>query len=147
MAHETEPKPEPEPPAEAGRLRDRLLDQWEPQRPSYLTYRKEIETMLADQEKKLRRERRFTSVMWIYIVVLTTVLLTGSGLLMIHKIEGTWMAVSAVAWFLFGAVFFFVHLINQSRFEVIKEIKGVELRLAALEERLGFRGDASGTPG
>ena len=73
------------------------------------------------------------------------VLMTGSGLLMIHKIEGTWMAVSSVVWFLFGAVFLFIHLINQSRFEVIKEIKGVELRLAALEERLSGRGDVTDT--
>ena len=101
--------------------------------------------MLANQEKRLRREKRFTTVMWIYIVLLTTVLLTGSGLLMIHKIEGTWLAVTAVFWFLFGAVFLFIHQINQRSFEVIKEIKGVELRLAALEERLARRGDAAGT--
>jgi hypothetical protein len=134
------PEPEPKTKPESDRLRDRLLDQWEPAKPSYLAYRKEIETMLADQEKALRRERRLTTVMWIYVVLLTTILLTGSGLLMVHKIEGTWMAVSAVFWFLFGAVFLFIHLINKSRFEVIKEIKGVELRLAALEERLSGRG-------
>jgi hypothetical protein len=139
MAPENEPKPEADP------LRDRLLGQWEPRQSSYLTYRKEIETMLANQEKRLQREKRFTAVMWIYIVLLTTVLLTGSGLLMIHKIEGTWMAVTAVFWFIFGAVFFFIHLINQRSFEVVKEIKGVELRLAALEERLAGRGDITGT--
>ena len=37
-------------------------------------------------------------------------------------------------------------MINKSRFEVIKEIKGVELRLAALEERLAGRGDVAGSP-
>jgi hypothetical protein len=140
MANEKEPKPD------ADRLRERLLDQWEPRQSSYLTYRKEIETMLENQEKQLRRERRWTTVMWLYIVALTTILMTGSGVLMIHKIEGTWMAVTAVAWFVFGAVFLFIHLINKSRFEVIKEIKGVELRLAALEERLAGRGDVTGTP-
>jgi len=140
MASETGPKPE------ADRLRDRLLGQWEPRRTSYVAYRKEIENMLANQEKKLRREKRFMAVMWIYIVLLTTVLLTGSGLLMIHKVEGTWMAVTAVFWFLVGAVFLFGHQINQRTFEVIKEIKGIELRLAALEERLAGRGDVTGTP-
>ena len=141
MAPETGPNPE------AARLRDRLLGQWEPRRTSYVAYRKEIETMLANQEKRLRREKRFTAVLWIYIVLLTTALLTGSGLLMIHKVEGTWMAVTAVFWFLFGAVFLFIHQINQRSFEVIKEIKGVELRLAALEERLAGRADVTGTPG
>lgn len=103
--------------------------------------------MLENQEKALRRERRITSVMWIYIVLLTTIMMTGSGLLGFHKIEGTFMAVTAVFWFLFGIVFFMIHLVNKSRFEVIKEIKGVELRLAALEERLAGRGDVTGTPG
>jgi hypothetical protein len=140
MAPETGSHPE------ATRLRERLLDQWEPPRTSYLAYRKEIETMLADQEKRLRRAKWFTTVMWIYIVLLTTILLTGSGLLMIHRIEGTWMAVTAVFWFLFGAVFLFGHQINQRSFEVIKEIKGLELRLAALEERLADWGDVAGTP-
>ena len=139
MATEMSPK------SDADRLRDRLLGQWEPTGPSYLNYRKEVETMLADQEKALQREKRFTTVLWLYIVLLTTVLMTGSGLLMIHKIEGTWMAVNAVFWFLFGVVFFFIHMINKSRFEVIKEIKGVELRLAALEERLVGRDDHTST--
>jgi hypothetical protein len=140
MAPETGPKPE------ADRLRDRLLAQWEPPRSSYLSYRKEIETMLENQEKALRRQQRFTTVMWLYIVLLATVLLTGSGLLMIHKVEGTWMAVNGVFWFLFGTVFLLGHQINKRSFEVIKEIKGVELRLAALEERLVGRGDVTGTP-
>jgi hypothetical protein len=139
MATEMSPK------SDADRLRDRLLGQWEPTGPSYLNYRKEVETMLADQEKILQREKRFTTVLWLYIVLLTTVLMTGSGLLMIHKIEGTWMAVNAVFWLLFGVVFFFIHMINKSRFEVIKEIKGVELRLAALEERLVGRDDHTST--
>ena len=100
--------------------------------------------MLEQQEKKLRREKRFTSVLWIYLVLLTTILMTGSGLGMQHRIEGTWIAVSGVYWLIFGAVFLISYWINKSRFEVIKEIKGVELRLAALEERLEGRGDAAG---
>ena len=134
MAHETEQK------SDADRLRDGLLGQWEPTRASYLNYRKEVDTMLASQEKMLRRGKWFTTVLWLYIILLRTGLTTGSGVLMFHKIEGTWVAVSAVFWLLFGAVFFFIHQINKSRFEVIKEIKGVELRLAALEERLTGRG-------
>ncbi len=101
--------------------------------------------MLEDHEKRLRREKRWTTVMWIYIVALSTIMLTGSGLLMIHKIEGTWMAVTAVFWFLFGTVFLLSHLINQRNFELVKEIKGVELRLASLEERLAARRDSTGT--
>jgi hypothetical protein len=135
------------PKSDADRLRDCLLGQWEPSRSSYLSYRKEIENMLAKQEKTLLREKWFANVMWIYTVLLTTCLMTGSGLLMFHKIEGTFIAVTAVFWLLFGAVFLFIYLINKSRFEVIKEIKGVELRLAALEEWLAGRGGDTGTSG
>jgi uncharacterized membrane protein len=140
MEREIEPK------SDADRIRDGLLEQWEPPRISYVNYRKEVDTMLANHEKQLRREKWFTTVLWLYIILLTTGLMTGSGVLMFHKIEGTWIAVSAVMWFLFGAVFLFIHLINKSRFGVIKEIKGVELRLAALEERLAGRVVDTGTP-
>jgi hypothetical protein len=135
MPSDAEPKPE------AAALRDRLLSQWEPPQTSYLAYRKEIEAMLEQQEKLLKREKWYTTALWLYIVLFTTVMLTGAGLLGVHKIEGTFMAVTSVFWLLFGIVFFFVHLINKSRFEVIKEIKGVELRLAALEERLAGRAE------
>ena len=76
MAHETEEK------SNADRLRDGLLGQWEPTRTSYLNYRKEVEAMLANQEKQLRREKWFTTVLWLYIVLPTTALMTGSGVLM-----------------------------------------------------------------
>jgi hypothetical protein len=134
MAPETGPNPKPE----ADRLRDRLLDQWEPSRTPYLAYRKEIETMLENQEKALRREKSMTDVLWVSIVGLTTIMLMSSGLPIVHKVEVTFMAVTVVLCFLFG------HQINKSRFEVIKEIKGVELRLAALEERFEGRGDGDG---
>lgn len=101
--------------------------------------------MIENQERKLRRERRYTGALWIYVVLLATALLTGSGVLLIHRVEGTWLAVTALFWFAFGAVFLFGHQLNQRSFEVIKEIKGVELRLAALEERLAGRG-TSGNP-
>jgi hypothetical protein len=134
MANETGPQ------SDADRLRNDLLGQWQPTGLSYLNYRKEVETMIANQEKSLQREKRYTTAIWIYVVLLTTSFMAGSGLLMFHNIEGTWIAVSAVFWLLFGAVFFFIHQINKTRIEVIKEIKGVELRLAALEERLTGRG-------
>ena len=63
MAPETGPNPNPNPNPEAGPLRDRLLDQWEPPRTPYLAYRKEIETMLERQEKSLRREKWMTDVL------------------------------------------------------------------------------------
>jgi len=37
--------------------------------------------MLANQEKQIRREKWFTTVLWLYIVLLTTGLMTGSGVL------------------------------------------------------------------
>jgi hypothetical protein len=98
---------------------------------------------LLDQWKPRPAEKRMTTVLWIYIVLLATVILTRSGLLGIHKIEGTWFAVTSLFWYVFGAVFLFIPQINKSRFEVIK---GVELRLAALEERLESRSNTTDTP-
>jgi hypothetical protein len=50
-----------------------------------------------------------TTVLRIYIVLLATAMLTGSGFLGIHKIEGTWVAVTSLFWYVFGAMFLFIH--------------------------------------
>ena len=47
MANETGPQ------SDADRIRNDLLGQWQPTGSSYLNYRKEVETMIANQEKSL----------------------------------------------------------------------------------------------
>jgi len=90
--------------------------------------------MIEKKEKALNRERRVTSAMWIILVVLCTVFLFVAG-----QREGDarlWFGIQACFWFLFGAVFVLRYFLNRNRLEFLKEIKGLEVRVAELAEKI-----------
>jgi hypothetical protein len=120
---------------QAGRLRDRLLDQFAPAPGALETYRKGVQAMLDANEKRLRRERWIVGPLWIYLVLVTTGFLVIGGLRPNTPL-GTYFTALGGVWLLVGAVFLLAHLINTARFELLKELKGIELRLLTLEERL-----------
>lgn len=96
--------------------------------------------MLDDNERGLRRERRWTTVLWLYAVALMTVFLLVSGLY--HPTpERSWMAsLTGMGVVLFyGGLELLKHFINRSRVEVLKEMKQLELRVLELDERLRTR--------
>ncbi|HEY2585242.1 MAG TPA: hypothetical protein VGI81_05715 [Tepidisphaeraceae bacterium] len=49
---------------------------------------------------------------------------------------GVWFGVLACFWFLFGAVELLKHFINRARVDVLREVKGLELRILELQEQL-----------
>jgi hypothetical protein len=119
---------------ERNSLRERLLDRAAPAADRLAAYRKEVRKMIEKKEKALNRERRVTSVMWIFLVVLCTVFLFVAG-----QREGDvrlWFGIQACFWFLFGAVFVLRYFLNRNRLEFLKEIKSLELRVAELAERI-----------
>jgi hypothetical protein len=73
--------------------------------------------------------------MWIYLVLVATGFMVIGGLRPNTPL-GTYFTAQAGVWLLIGAVFLLSHLINKARFELLKELKGIELRLLTLEERL-----------
>src|SRR3954468_12375110 len=93
-------------PAGGDTLRDRLLSQ-PPPRPAgperLAAYRKEIQAMLDNNEKGLRFEKRVVTVLWLFLVALSTGFLFVGGLRPNTPL-GVWFGVLAVFWMLFGAV-------------------------------------------
>jgi hypothetical protein len=122
--------------ADRGRLRERLLDQVAPERGRYDAYRREVEAMLSYNEKWLRREKWYSGALWVFLLLMSMSFLY-MGSLRIDSPKGAYFGALACFWMLIGAVELLKHFINRSRVEVLKEIKGVELRLLAIEERLG----------
>src|SRR5207248_4672022 len=100
----TTPANEPHDPGGGDALRDRLLSQQAP-RPAgperLAAYRKEIQAMLDQNEKGLRREKRFVTVLWLYLVALATVFLVIGGTRPNTPL-GVWFGVMACVWLLFG---------------------------------------------
>lgn len=117
-------------------MRDRLLGQDRTDPSALELYRKDMEMNLQEQETGLRREQRMTSVLWIFIVLLSTAFLLIGGM----RNDRIWFGVLACFWFLFGSVFLMRMFVNRSRVELLKELKGVEMRVLELQQSISKRG-------
>jgi hypothetical protein len=117
-------------------LRDKLLAQGEPARKTerYVRHEQETQVMIEKLERRLRMEKWGVTALWIYAVLLMTAMLLGVGFWG-HAPEVSMLA-GAFVILLYGGIELVKHFINRSRVEVLKELKGLELHLLALEERL-----------
>lgn len=116
-------------------LRDRLLAKPAPQPSKLEAYRKEVEAMIEEKERRLQREKTVSGLMWLFVVALATTFLLIGGF------RGgeirLWFGIQACFWFLFGAVFLLRTFLNRNRVEFLKEIRGLEVRVLELQEKLG----------
>jgi membrane protein YdbS with pleckstrin-like domain len=119
-------------------LRERLLAGTAPLGSRLEAYRTEVRTMIEQKERRLARQRRVTSGMWLFLVALCTVFLSLSGWSS-GEIR-LWWGIQACFWLLFGAVFLLRYFLDRNRLEFLKEIKALELRVAELAEKLDGRG-------
>lgn len=122
-------------PESKARLRDSLLAQQTPDPARFAQYRKEIQMTLEQNERGLRRERRYTVVLWLFLVAMCTAFMIIGGL---HSttLSGLWFGVMACFWFLVGAVELLKHFINRARVDLLREVKGLELRVLELQQQL-----------
>jgi hypothetical protein len=120
-------KPEP--------LRERLLAQFEPDREKLATYRKEVQTMLEKNERTLRWQKWYAGGIWIFVVLLGTAFLVLGGLRGDTPV-GAWLGIFACFVLIGAAVEVVKYFINRSRVEVLKEIKGLELQLLDIKDRV-----------
>jgi hypothetical protein len=118
-------------------LRDRLLSQSNPEPGRLATYRKEVEAMLALEERKLRRQAWYSGAIWIWAVFLMTAfsLVAGNAREQSNRVYFS-LGVMLLAMSIYGAVELLKFFINRARLEVVKDIKGLELRLIEMESRL-----------
>jgi hypothetical protein len=125
-------------------LRDRLLAQ-QAASPKLDQYRKEMTAMLEQMERKLRLEKWFVGSLWIFLVVTSVSMLLAGGQY-IDSPKGTWFAIMACIWLLYGAVELLKHFMNRYRVELLKEIKHVELEVRELREAItsGHNGPTAG---
>lgn len=124
------PKPEP--------LRERLLAQFEPDRAKLATYQTEVQAMLAKNERTLRWQKWYAGSIWIFVVLMGTCFMTLAGVY-INKPAAIWLGLVACFFLIGAAVEMVKYFINRSRVEVLKEVKGLELQLLEIKERLAQR--------
>jgi hypothetical protein len=128
-------KPEP--------LRERLLAQFEPDHDKLARYSKEVEAMLEKNERMLRAQKRIAKLMGMgaCFFLVGVGLITLGGLIADKTFLG-WPAFTAFAtcFTLIAASFEILkYFIERSRVEVLKEVKGLELQVLEMKERLEQR--------
>jgi hypothetical protein len=115
-------------------LRERLLRQHVPEPERLASYRKETQAMLEREERRLRFYGRFTAAIWIVLVAMGVMfaLVAGwSG----EKPTKVYFSIGVTLMMLLlgGAVQLVAVFIGRARLEVVKDIKGLELRLIEIE--------------
>lgn len=121
-----------------GDLGRRLLDETGQAYERTRKHRKEVEMLIHEKERRLLRDYWLTGGIWLVMVFLSTALLVSAGVPS-GELAGIWKGIQACFWFLFGAVFLLRHMMTRTRIELLKEMKGLELRVLELQEKLGER--------
>lgn len=91
--------------------------------------------MLAQNEKILNRQKWYAGGTWTFVVLMGTLFLYLGGNRADTPI-GIWLGIVAIFFLIFPAVELLKYFINRNRVEILKEIKGLELRVLELQEQL-----------
>src|SRR5262245_12193313 len=115
-------------------LRERLLRQHAPEPEKLANYRKETQAMLEREERRLRFYTLFTAAIWIMLVLMGMMyaLVAGWSGDKPVKVYFT-IGLTMMMLMLGGAVQLVAGFIGRARLELVKDIKGLELRLIELE--------------
>jgi hypothetical protein len=116
-------------------LREQLLALGEPTRSKLVRHQQETQVMLEKLERRLRLEKWYSGVFWIYAVLFMTACLLIVGYRAAIAPDIAMLAFAFVI-LICGGIEIVKHFINRSRVEVLKELKSLELHVLALEERL-----------
>jgi hypothetical protein len=117
---------------------ERLLAQFEPERDKLASYKQEVQAMLEKNERMLRRQKLYAGFIWIFVVLMGTCFLTLAGIFS-DRPGGMWLGVSACFFLIAAAVELVKYFINRSQVVVLKEVKGLELQLLEIKEKLQHR--------
>jgi len=95
--------------------------------------------MLAKNERTLRLQKWYAGGIWIFLVLMGTAFFVLGGLRTDTPV-GVWLGTFACFVLIGAAVEMVKYFINRSRVEVLKELKGLELAVLEIKERLKQEG-------
>ncbi len=114
-----------------------------PQAENLAAYQKELASLLAENEKKLRQNKWTVVRVWIFVVAVSAPFLWMAGT-HFNTAEGNWFLGLAGFWVLFGSIEIAKYERNQGRVELLKELKQVQLQILQLHALLSKDGSMSG---
>ena len=116
-----------------------------PQSANLAAYQKEVTLLLAEKEKKLRRNRWTVVCVWILVVVVSAHFLWMAGT-HFNTAEGNWFLGLVGFWILFGTIEIAKYEHKQGRVELLKELKQVQLQILQLHALLSKGGSMAEKP-
>jgi hypothetical protein len=121
-------------------LRERLLRQHVPEPEKLANYRKETQAMLEREARRLWFHGLYTAAIWIMLVAMGVMyaLVAGWSREQPTKVYFS-IGITLMMLMLGGAVQLVAGCISRARLEVVKDIKGLELRVIELESLLRER--------
>jgi hypothetical protein len=108
-------------------------------RPTNLAaYEEEIKSLLEKNEKKLRQNKWTVRRVWIFVIAVSIPCLFVAGVqFSTNTPVANWFVGSVYFWVLFAAVEVAKYEQNQSRVELLKEIKQIQLQVLQLQALQG----------
>jgi hypothetical protein len=130
---------------ESNELISELLLSRLPQPANLAAYQKEVASLLAENEKKLRRSKWTVVRVWIFVVVVSVPFLWMAGM-HFNTAEGTWFLSLVGLWVLLGAIEIAKYEHMQGKVELLKELKLVQLQILQLHALVSTGGKMLGKP-
>ena len=116
-----------------------------PQSANLAAYQKEVTSLLAENEKKLRRNKWTVVRVWIFVVVVSVPFLWMAGT-HFNTAEGNWFLGLVGFWVLFGVIEIAKYEHKQDRVQLLKELKLVQLQILQLHALFSTGRTMSGKP-
>ena len=112
-----------------------------PQSANLPAYEREVTALLAENEKKLRRNKWTVVRVWTFVVLVSAPFLWMAGT-HFNTPEGNWFLGLVGFWVLFGAIEIAKYEHQQGRVELLKELKVVQLQILELHSLFSKGGTA-----
>ena len=118
-------------------LRERLLRQHVPEPEKLANYKKETQAMLEREERRLRFYGWYITAIWIMVVIMGMMFALVAGWSGDRPIKVYFtIGVTLMMLLIGGAVQLISVFLARARLEIVKDIKGLELRIVELESLL-----------
>ena len=116
-------------------LRHELLAHVKTDSPKFESYRNEVNIMLANNERALKRHQWYAGSIWVFTCLIGTLFFVLIGFRGETPV-GAWIGTFACFMLISAAVELIKYFINRNQTALLKELKGMELQILELKEEL-----------
>ena len=121
-----------------GQLRRTLLERV-PDPATVENYRRKVEAMIEEKERRLRRGTVANMIGYGCALLTSIALMVVAGVWFDGQLKQVWLGVTACFFLVFALGVQVNHLVNWSRLHTEKDLKAIEMRLVEIQQRLNAR--------